>query len=47
MKSVHVHEIIITGDRGRPNSSRKNGENGGLEIIQKWMKSNESERIWT
>ena len=45
MKSVHVHEIIITGDRGRSNLSLKNEKNGGLKITEKWMKSNESERI--
>ena len=45
MKSVHVHEIIITGHRGRPNLTRKNEKNGGLKIIQKRMKSQESERI--
>ena len=44
MKNIHVHEIIITGGGGRSVSSQKYGNYRGLKIIEKWMKSHESER---
>jgi len=44
MNVVHVHEIVMTSDRGRSKSWLKNGKNGRLKISQKSRKSDESDK---